>query len=341
MPMLLSVSLLMKVEKLLPESDALKIVLVYYAVAAIIVLGAYISPAQGELATNTPILLSILLLIPICLWQRNYRKETKLPRVIGGKDKETVLFWIFVLFALALSVRIPSALLFGEPYEKMPLIYLLILTILVIEKTDIAAFGFKTGNLGKSLGSGMAFWAILGGLTLSIQYIMIWGFTGQVPLQSYGVTLPLLAMPFMTLCVGISEEGLFRGYMQSHLGKLYTSRQAILVQAILFGGWHFVWNLYPFDPWNMAQYVATTFLIGLVFGYFYSKTNNLVPLVLAHGLWNSVPLGIVENGTVMSHFWTFPFPHQMLVLVLPFTVSALSAVLFIKYLVRKVQPQEH
>ena len=104
----------------------------------------------------------------------------------------------------------------------------------------------------------------------------------------------------MTFCVGINEEGFFRGYVQTHFEKFYSSKQAILIQSILFGVWHFVWDLHPFAPIHMTFYVGSTFLIGLVFGYFYSKTKNLVPLVFAHGLFNSIPQGVVENRLALE-----------------------------------------
>ncbi len=122
----------------------------------------------------------------------------------------------------------------------------------------------------------------------------------------YDFTLFLLAMPFMTLCVGISEEGLFRGYMQTHFQKLYTPTKAIIIQAVFFGVWHFVWNLSPFDPFGMAMYVATTFFIGLIFGYFYSKSKNLVPLILTHGLWNSVLSGVPQKRRIRNNRFYVP-----------------------------------
>jgi membrane protease YdiL (CAAX protease family) len=309
---------------------------IYYVITVIILLSAYFFPAQDVRLVYLPILLSVLLLAPIYVWQSNYRNKTELQRETLRRDKDTMLFWIFALFALALSVRIPSVLLFNQPYEKAPLIYLVILTILLVEKSDLSAFGFKTEKLGKSHLYGFAFFAILNGLTLLVSYVLIYGFTGQMPVQSFDIMSSLLSMPFMTLCVGISEECLFRGYMQTHLEKLYTPRKAILIQAILFGVWHFVWNLNPFNPFGIAQYVITTLFIGLVFGYFFSKTRNLVPLIFAHGLWDSIPPWIIENESVMHYFGTFPTPDQILVLILPFTVSAIAAVFFIKYFVKEI-----
>jgi membrane protease YdiL (CAAX protease family) len=136
--------------------------------------------------------------------------------------------------------------------------------------------------------------------------------------------------------VGISEEGLFRGYIQTHLEKLYTPGLAILFQAILFGVWHFVWNLNPFKPLDMAVYVVTTCLFGLVFGYFYSKSGNIVPLILAHDLWNSVLGWMKESQQVWDYLSTFPFLTQLLALTLPYVVSMAAAILFVKYFVKRI-----
>jgi membrane protease YdiL (CAAX protease family) len=313
-----------------------KTLLVYFAVAVIIFLSGHFFRAESESVTYIPVLLSVLLVIPIYTWWKTSCKKTDFSEETNGRDKNTVLSWIFALFILALSVRIPSVLLFGMPYEKTPLIYLTILTILFIEKVDVSAFGFKTRNIQKSLLFGFLFFIILDGLASLILYFLIYVFTSQIPVQSYTVLPFLLTMPFMTLCVGVSEEGLFRGYIQTHLEKFYTSKQAILIQAILFGVWHFVWGLNPFNPVYMLSYVGFTFLVGLLFGYFYSKTRNLAPLVFAHGLFDSVPAGIVENQSAFDAFRKISLSFQGLTWILPYIVSVILTLLFIKYLVKKI-----
>ena len=313
-----------------------KVLLVYFAIAFTILLAGHFFPAENENATSIPVLLSVFLLIPLFAWHESYRKKASLSKEVDGRDKGTVLLWIFALFVLALSIRVPSVLLFNLPYEKTPLIYLVILTVLVAEKTDVSAFGFKTKNIGKSLLFGLLFFVVLDGFAIVSSYVLVYAFTNQTPVQSYDVTPLFLTLPFMTLCVGISEEALFRGYMQTHLERFYTVRKAILIQAILFGAWHFVWNLSPFDPFGMLGYVGTTFLIGLFFGYFYSKTRNLAPLVFAHGLFDSVPQGIIENESAFNAFQTIPLINQILTFLLPYVVAMISTFLFLKYLTRKI-----
>ena len=315
-----------------------KVIITFFVVAMITVLVGYFFATGNVLSLNNlPILVSLLLLVPLYVWEKNYAKTAELSKEVNRKNKSTVFFWIFALFILALSIRIPSVLLVsGIPLEKTPVIYLTILTVLVVEKTDISAFGFKVKRIGKSLLYGMLFFLLLDGIGLAITYVLFYTFTGQTPVQTYDALPFLSTVAFMTFCVGICEEGLFRGYMQTHLEKLYSPRKAIFIQAIFFGVWHFVWNLSPFDPFGMAQYVATTFFIGLFFGYFYSKTRNLVPLVFAHGLWDSVPQGIIASTVAADAFQTVALRNQILTLALPYVISSIVTFFFIRKLVKKV-----
>jgi len=316
----------------LSENDIAKILLTYFALALIMLLTAYFS----QPTIFTPIFVSVLMLIPIYIWHKNYSEKEQLSKEVDGRNKETLLLWIMTLFILALIIRVPSALLFDMPYEKTPLIYLIILTIVLVEKTDISAFGFKTKNIEKSLLYNLAFCIVLEGVALFCSNLLSLAFTNQTLITSYSIESFLFAMPFQTLCVGLSEEGLFRGYMQTHLSQCYTPNKAIFIQALFFGIWHFVWNLSPFDAIGMSQYVAITFLIGLLFGYFYSKTKNLAPLIFAHGLYNSLLGGIIQNEAAINALQTISFTNQFLMFILPYTISIIATFFFIKYLGKEI-----
>ena len=305
---------------------------VYFIVAFAILLNAYVFQTE----VDVPIIFSIILLIPLYIWYRKYATQEKIVEEIPEREKKTVVFWIFILFTLALLIRVPSALTFNMPYEKTPLIYIVVLTIAVIEKTRISAFGFKTLNFGKALLYGLGFYTVWGGVALLSFYTMVYAFTNQPPASSFDTLVFLSAMPFQTLCVGISEEGFFRGYTQTHLERIFSPKIAVLFQAFLFGVWHFVWNLSPFDPFGMAQYIASTFFIGLLFGYFYSKARNLTPLVLAHGLWNSVLQGVITNETALNSLQENPLTIQLLTILLPYAISMTALFLFIKFFVKEI-----
>lgn len=318
------------------EAPVLQIVLGYFALSLAVLLGAYLFPGQDESLGSVPILMSLFLLIPLFAWYRSYRRKTELSKEIGVRDKGEAIFWVFTLFLLAMFIRIPSVVVFGVPFEKTPLIFLTISMILVIEKTNPSAFGFTAKRFGKSLLYGVSFFLMMNVLATAISYLLIYGLTNRMPFETFNLLPSLLVLPFMTLCVGIAEEGLFRGYMQNHLEKVSSVTVAIVVQAILFGVWHFAWDISPFNPFDMVQRVLTTFVIGLLFGYFYSKTRNLTPLILAHGLWDSVALGIVESQLAFDALRTTSPLGQALVFLLPYAVAALLTFAFIKYFVERI-----
>lgn len=315
----------------LASSIILKVIVPYFVVASLILASGYFFPWDS----TVPIFLSIILLVPLFIWYYSYFDKEKLSKQISGKSKPSVFFWVLALFLLAMLVRIISVMSFNQPYEKTPLIYLTLLTILFVDRTDVSAFGFKTQKIWRALLYGVVFYLLFGGLALLLMCSFVYYFTGQNLIAMYDFTFFLLAMPFMTLCVGISEEGLFRGYMQTHFQKFYTPTKAILIQAVFFGVWHFVWNLNPFDPFGMAMYITTTFFIGLVFGYFYSKSRNLVPLIITHGLWNSVLSGMPQSAEY-EIIGAMSATNQIVTSFVPYMISTVLAVLFIKYVVKEI-----
>jgi membrane protease YdiL (CAAX protease family) len=94
------------------------------------------------------------------------------------------------------------------------------------------------------------------------------------------------------------EEGLFRGVM----GRLARIRLSfwgtILFTSFMFGIWHLPWvaKYYMLGQIETGSEIAMAmvfnsipqFLIGIVYGYFYMKTNNLWAPWIAHTISNSV-----------------------------------------------------
>ncbi len=313
----------------------IKVALTYLIVAAGILLSNFAWNASTLYVTEIPVLLSLVLLLPLYLWQRQYRKTVNLKDAASAENAGAVYSLTAVLLLLALFVRIPSVLWFGKPFEKTPLIYLLVMTVLLLERADLSGFGFRTERIGRSFLCGLGLLATLGGVIWGSSYGIIYVFTGILPIESFDVVTFVLNMPFMTLCVGISEEALFRGYMQTRLSQRSSRNRAILVQAALFGVWHFVWDLSPFRPIGMLLYVGSTFLFGLAFGYFYSKVKNLVPLVLAHGLWNSIVSSIIDSQQAVDAFAGAPAFAQMALAVCPHVLGLTVTVILTRLLVKE------
>jgi len=83
---------------------------------------------------------------------------------------------------------------------------------------------------------------------------------------------------FMIVFVGLTEELLFRGIIQTHMTGFLTQGQSIYVTSIIFSLFQIGWSN-PFE-------ILSAFLVSSVFGYLMMKTNSLISPVLAHGLSN-------------------------------------------------------
>lgn len=264
----------------------ISLLVVYILVSLMILFSAEISKI-GFLPVN----ISFILLIIVYIWYRDYAKDRELlSKVPEVSIKDT---WILILglFLLSMIVRAPSVLLYGEPYEKIVVIYLTVLAAVLILGCKLSVFGFKSERFGRALMIGVVYYFIFEFSARIIQFALFFFSTGRTYLVGYDPLPFLLSFPFMTFCVGISEEGLFRGFMQTLLQKFYSVRVSILVQSILFGLWHFIWHVYPFNPFGMIMHILYSFIIGVLFGYFYSIAENLTPLILVHGLIDSFPQG--------------------------------------------------
>lgn len=318
------------------QGRVVKILIVYLATSAIVFASSWLGYI-GVVGVNlVPATVSLVLLIPLYIWYRNHRQQTKLSEQIRERGKYTILLVVLLLFALALLIRIPAVLLLDMAYEKTPVVFLVVLTMVVLESTDLSVFGFKTRKLGRALLLGLVYYLVYEVSFSAIGGALVYGVTGQSAIVGYDPVPFVLTMPFMTVCVGISEEGLFRGYMQTHLNQVYSGRKANLIQATLFGLWHFIWHVRPLDVPGMLFHVLYTFLIGLVFGYFYNKSHNLIPLILTHGLIDSVTQGLILNEGALRLLQTFPLTTQLALEVVPFAISIIATFASTKFLIRKV-----
>lgn len=232
--------------------------------------------------------------MPLFFWHRHYTKQRMLP-LEDRVGKNRVWFEVFALFLLAMTVRIPFVLFLGMAYEKTAVVYLVVLTIVLVNNLDIRSLGFQTENFARSLLVGLVYYLAYGIALYGTFFALVYAVTGHVVIVGYDVGPSLFVFPFMVFCVGISEEGLFRGFMQTRLARIHTKRKALVIQALLFGFWHFIWHVTPFDPIGMSIHVSGSFIFGLVFGQFYTVSGNIIPLVLAHGLVDTIGYGAVLN----------------------------------------------
>jgi membrane protease YdiL (CAAX protease family) len=82
----------------------------------------------------------------------------------------------------------------------------------------------------------------------------------------------------VTVCLiaPIVEEMLFRGIVLRSFLHQYSTRNAVVFSALLFGAAHL----------NIYQFLAGS-LLGLLLGWLYERTRTLWPCILLHGAYNS------------------------------------------------------
>lgn len=87
---------------------------------------------------------------------------------------------------------------------------------------------------------------------------------------------------------GVTEELLFRGYLQPRLELLFRNRAiGIIGSAFFFGLLHF--------GFGTVQNIIGPFVIGIIFAIHYSYFRNIRFLVMFHILWDLLALFAVLN----------------------------------------------
>lgn len=104
---------------------------------------------------------------------------------------------------------------------------------------------------------------------------------------------------FIFLWAGLGEELFYRGYLYGTLRKRGVGAiRAALVSSALFGLRHAA-QLAPVHPYPLAaaiSWVVIAFVIGLALAWIYERCASLWPPVLAHYLFNLIPLaGLLLN----------------------------------------------
>jgi len=94
-----------------------------------------------------------------------------------------------------------------------------------------------------------------------------------------------LLLIFTCITAGVTEELLFRGYLQTRLEKLFNNAWlGIIISSLIFGLMHMGWH-------DLLQLIGT-FWIGLVFAFFYYKYKNIKILVLLHIFYDLISMSL-------------------------------------------------
>lgn len=142
---------------------------------------------------------------------------------------------------------------------------------------DWRTMGFTRRNIGPGL-----IWGAGSGLLLMV---IIWFTTEHKLAPFFGLQL-LVGIPIWLLIMSPFQEFFFRGWLQPRFEKSLGPWPGLVVTSTGFA----VWHLCP--PFEQAQIVPImslygivfTTVMGLVFGYAFQRTRNIVAPWLAHVL---------------------------------------------------------
>lgn len=152
----------------------------------------------------------------------------------------------------------------------------------VIEKRSFSSIGFNKNNWLKkySLGFliGLAMMSIIVLILLLFGYITI----DKNPIQPVGVSAiaSVLVILFGWIIQGATEEIVTRGWLLNVLSTKYNIGVGLLISSTLFGLMHLT------NPNVNYIAVINIILVGLFYGLYVIKTNDLWAVCGMHSAWN-------------------------------------------------------
>jgi membrane protease YdiL (CAAX protease family) len=173
------------------------------------------------------------------------------------------------------------------------------LLIYYISKGNLKEYGFNLREVSHFTHKRMLVIGILFGLLFSLRYTVqiITGAPLDIP---YPVTLLNVVgnMVFQWIIVGVCEETMFRGLIQTYLMKGIKGNVEIvgrefhigtIIAAVFWGGFHFI-NMLVGMPLDTAfLLVLVTTAMGLLMGYAYQRTGSLLTTIIVHNTIFGVP----------------------------------------------------
>jgi len=97
----------------------------------------------------------------------------------------------------------------------------------------------------------------------------------------------LVLVPLSFLAIAPSEELLYRGFVQTYLYDTLGKNGAVVAASAIFAAIHFGQYASP-DPLRLAVSLAVVFLLSLVLGYLYARSESLTVPILVHGAYNAI-----------------------------------------------------
>ena len=162
------------------------------------------------------------------------------------------------------------------------ILLLVFFRVKVIEKRSLSSIGFNKNNWLKkySLGFliGLVMMSIIVLILLSFGYITV----EKNPIQLVGISAisSILVILFGWIIQGATEEIVTRGWLLNVLSTKYNIGVGLLISSTLFGLMHLT------NPNVNYIAVINIILVGLFYGLYVIKTNDLWAVCGMHSAWN-------------------------------------------------------
>lgn len=169
-----------------------------------------------------------------------------------------------------------------------------VLYIVCIEyRQPVTALGLSGVNLSENIKHGIKRYAITLPLIILAGFVinLISSYYGRTPemqdvvqwvLEEKSIFILVSLIFFGIVIAPVMEEIMFRGFLQTALKNSVCGRYAIAITASLFAAVHM-------DIFAFLQ----IFILGMLLGYLYEKTQTLVASTVVHILHNSLTLAFL------------------------------------------------
>ena len=267
--------------------------------------------------------------------QTDFSKQNTLLK----KSIDQPLLIMLSLYIVAWIIKIFDTFIFrldeliGEAILTKALGLLLIVLFLWLTKRNMSDIGFHSRKIGITLLIAIGGFGLIYVIAYTSQLVIL-RLSGEKAAMVFSAIDPKtglsggllfgLWLVFSNLFNSGMEEGLFRGAMLRHFLVRYSKWGAIFLQAILFSLWHLSWPLRHLLDGQAVGDVAfeafglllSTIISGVVYGYFYYRTNNLWGAFVAHFINNSIfNILFIETGAGLQSGLEF-MPFVLLFLIL-------------------------
>lgn len=151
-----------------------------------------------------------------------------------------------------------------------------------IEKRKLSSIGFHKNNGFKNYGLGFIIGLAMMGIVVLILFLLGCVTVEKQPIQPVGLSaiLPILIVLIGWVIQGGTEEVVTRGWLMNVLGARYNIVLGLIISSTLFGLLHLN------NP--NVNYIAiiNIILVGLFYGLYVMKTNDLWAVCGMHSAWN-------------------------------------------------------